>query len=96
MTLYQPPEWAQHSSVWIGFPSAADLWLDDLEGAQAEIAAFALAVLTQGKGERVDLVCANAEAANAAKKAALLAAKTPLKPAVAAKPESREAAGSFM
>jgi agmatine deiminase len=67
MTTYQPPEWAQHSSVWIGFPSAADLWLDDLEGAQAEVAAFARAVHAGGKGERVDLVCANAVAANAAR-----------------------------
>jgi agmatine deiminase len=67
MTTYQPPEWAQHSSVWIGFPSVADLWLDDLEGAQAEVAAFARAVHAGGKGERVDLVCANPAAANAAR-----------------------------
>ncbi|MEK6637895.1 MAG: agmatine deiminase family protein [Pseudomonadota bacterium] len=67
MTLYQPPEWALHNSVWIGFPSVADLWLDDLEGAQAEVAAFARAVHAGGKGERVDLVCANAEAAEAAR-----------------------------
>jgi agmatine deiminase len=67
MTLYQPPEWAEHSSVWIGFPSAADLWLDDLEGAQAEVAAFARAVHASGKGERVDLVCANVEAAEDAR-----------------------------
>jgi agmatine deiminase len=67
MTFYQPPEWAQHSSVWIGFPSAADLWLDDLEGAQAEVATFARAVHHGGKGERVDLVCANLAAANAAR-----------------------------
>jgi agmatine deiminase len=67
MTLYQPPEWASHSSVWIGFPSAADLWLEDLEGAQVEVAAFARAVHAGGKGERVDLVCANAESAEAAR-----------------------------
>lgn len=67
MTLYQPAEWATHSAVWIGFPSAADLWLDDLEGAQAEVAAFARAVHAGSKGERVDLVCANAEAADAAR-----------------------------
>lgn len=66
MTQRQPPEWAPHSSVWIGFPSAADLWLDDLTGAQAEVAAFARAVHAGGKGERVDLVCANADAARAA------------------------------
>ena len=67
MTLYQPPEWAAHSAVWIGFPSAADLWLDDLEGAQAEVAAFARAVHAGGKGERVDLICANTDAAHAAR-----------------------------
>jgi agmatine deiminase len=63
VSLVQPPEWAPHDSVWIGFPSAADLWLDDLDGAQAEVAAFARAVHADGKGERVDLVCANADAA---------------------------------
>ncbi len=62
MTLYQPPEWALHDSVWVGFPSAADLWLDDLEGAQAEVAAFARAVHAGGSGETVRLVCANAAA----------------------------------
>ena len=62
MTLYQPPEWAPHSAVWIGFPSAADLWLDDLGGAQAEVAAFARAVHAGGKGEIVRLVCATPEA----------------------------------
>jgi agmatine deiminase len=63
VSLYQPPEWAPHDSVWIGFPSAPDLWLEDLDGAQAEVAAFARAVHAGGKGERVDLVCANADAA---------------------------------
>ncbi|MFM9853543.1 MAG: agmatine deiminase family protein [Sphingomonadaceae bacterium] len=67
MTLSQPPEWAPHASVWIGFPSAADLWLDDLEGAQAEVAAFARAVHGGGKGEVVRLVCANPEAEAAAR-----------------------------
>ncbi len=58
MTFHQPPEWDLHDSVWIGFPSAPDLWLDDLEGAQAEVAAFARAVHADGKGETVRLVCA--------------------------------------
>ena len=64
---YQPSEWAPHDSVWIGFPSAADLWLDDLEGAQAEVAAFARAVHADGKGETVRLVCANSLAEEAAR-----------------------------
>ncbi len=67
-SFYQPPEWAKHDSVWIGFPSAADLWLEDLGGAQAEVAAFARAVHAEGRGEQVRLVCAN-EAAEAAARA---------------------------
>jgi agmatine deiminase len=61
-----PPEWSPHKAVWIGFPSAADLWIDDLEPAQDEVAAFARAVWAEGKGERVKLVCANGEAAERA------------------------------
>ncbi len=67
MTRRQPPEWAPHESVWIGFPSDHELWLDDLAPAQAEVATFAQAVHAGGKGERVDLVCANAEAAEVAR-----------------------------
>jgi agmatine deiminase len=59
MSFRQPAEFEPHESVWIGFPSAPDLWLDDLEGAQAEVAAFARAVHAGGKGEHVRLVCAN-------------------------------------
>ena len=61
-----PPEWSLHASVWIGFPSAADLWLDDLDGAQEQVAAFARAVHAEGRGERVDLICANENAAERA------------------------------
>lgn len=67
MTQVQPPEWAHHDSVWIGFPSDGNLWLDNLEGAQAEVAAFARAVHAGGKGERVQLVCANGLAEEAAR-----------------------------
>ena len=67
MSRIQPAEWAPHDSVWIGFPSAADLWLEDLDGAQAEVAAFANAVYAGGKGEAVRLVCANPGAEAAAR-----------------------------
>jgi agmatine deiminase len=61
-----PAEWAPHGAVWIGFPSAADLWLEDLEPAQEQVAAFAKAVHAGGKGETVRLVCANEDAADRA------------------------------
>ncbi len=67
MTLRQPPEWAPHDFVWIGFPSHADLWEDDLEPARKEVAAFARLVWAEGKGEEVRLVVADPQAAEAAR-----------------------------
>jgi agmatine deiminase len=66
MTLRQPPEWAPHDAVWIGFPSHADLWEDDLAPARAEVAAFARIVHAGGKGEEVRLVAADPASAEAA------------------------------
>ncbi len=63
MTLRQPAEWAPHDWVWIGFPSHADLWLDDLQPAREEVIAFARAVDADGAGERVVLVAADKLAA---------------------------------
>ena len=70
MTLRQPPEWAPHEFVWIGFPSHAELWEADLEPSREEVAAFAAAVHAGGKGEEVRLVAADESSAEAARQLA--------------------------
>lgn len=71
----QPAEWAPHAAVWIGWPSAADLWEEDLAPAQAEVASFIRAILfpdvndpkgARTTGEPVDLVYNGAKARAAA------------------------------
>ena len=64
------PEWSPHEAVWIGFPSAADLWEENLAPAQAEVAAFAAAVHADGAGEAVWLVAADDRAAAEARRLA--------------------------
>ena len=70
MTNPPLPEWAPHQAVWIGFPSAAELWEADLAPAQAEVAAFAAAVHADGAGEEVWLVAADETAAAEARRLA--------------------------
>ena len=41
MTLTVPAEWGPHRAMWLGFPSHAELWQEDLDAAQAEVAALA-------------------------------------------------------
>ncbi len=65
MTLTVPAEWDPHRTMWVGFPSHAELWQDDLEAAQAEVAALARALATEG-GERVRLLVAGDAAWEAA------------------------------
>ncbi len=60
-----PAEWSPHRALWLGFPSNAALWEDDLESAQAEVADLAKALAGPG-GERVRmLVCGDAAEAAA-------------------------------
>ncbi|HYD45097.1 MAG TPA: agmatine deiminase family protein [Phenylobacterium sp.] len=60
-----PAEWAPHRAMWLGFPSHADLWEEDLAPAQGEVAALARALTGPG-GERVRLL-ATAEGLGAAR-----------------------------
>ena len=62
-----PPEWAPHEAVWIGFPSDPELWLADLKAAEQEVAAFAEAAHSGGRGEKVWLVAAHDGAAESAR-----------------------------
>jgi agmatine deiminase len=60
MSLTVPAEWAPHRAMWLGFPSHADLWEDDLAAAQAEVAALARALAGPG-GEAVRLLTGTPE-----------------------------------
>ncbi|MEI6440088.1 MAG: agmatine deiminase family protein [Alphaproteobacteria bacterium] len=64
MTAIVPAEWASHRAMWLGFPSHAELWEDNLEPAQAEVAALARALAGPGR-ENVRLLtgCDAGEAA---------------------------------
>ncbi len=66
MSLCFPAEWSRHRTMWVGFPSHAELWQDDLADAREEVAALARALAGPG-GERVRLLVASDEAAEAAR-----------------------------
>ena len=65
MAVSVPAEWAPHRAMWLGFPSHAELWQEDLAAAQGECAALARALAGPG-GERVRLLVAGERAADAA------------------------------
>jgi agmatine deiminase len=66
MSVIVPGEWAPHAAMWLGFPSHGELWEDNLEPAQAEVAALARALAGPGE-ERVRLLVCGEEAAEAAR-----------------------------
>src|SRR4051812_3055578 len=76
----QPAEWTPHDAVWIGFPSHAELWEDDLTAAREEVIAFAQAVHADGRGERVILVAADEASALEASRMAGNAAEVQVQP----------------
>ena len=67
--LRQPAEWDRHSAVWSAWPSAADLWLEDLEPARAEVAALFKAIADDGQGEPLKILASGEEALTSARAA---------------------------
>ena len=61
-----PAEWSPHRARWLGFPSHADLWRENLQDAQDEVAALARALAGPGE-ERVRLMVCGDEAEAAAR-----------------------------
>ncbi|HEX7761850.1 MAG TPA: agmatine deiminase family protein [Caulobacteraceae bacterium] len=64
--LAVPAEWSPHRAMWVGFPSHAELWEDDLEAAQGEVAALVRALAGPG-AERVKLMVGHDDALAAAR-----------------------------
>ena len=58
LTFTVPAEWEPHRAMWLGFPSHAELWEEDLEPAQHEVAALAraLAGMTDATGARLKVI----------------------------------------
>lgn len=65
-----PAEWAPHRALWVGYPSHPDLWEDDLEPAQAEVAALTIALAGPGAENVKLLVCGDAALASARRRLA--------------------------
>lgn len=57
MMIKVPAEWDRHKAMWVGFPSHAELWQDDLSVAQTEVADLARALAGPGAEHVKLLVC---------------------------------------
>jgi len=56
-----PAEWSPHRAMWVGWPSHAELWEDNLEPAQAEVEGLVRALAGPGR-EQVRLMVGHDEA----------------------------------
>ena len=61
MTGIVPAEWSPHRAMWVGWPSHAELWQDDLDAAQAEVEALVRALAGPGR-EQVRLLVGHDDA----------------------------------
>ncbi len=72
----QPGEWTRHAATWVAWPSAADLWLENLQPAQASFTAMCAALAdvdpatAAPRGERLQVLVPD-DTAEAAARAAL-------------------------
>ena len=66
MTGIVPAEWSPHRAMWVGWPSHADLWEDNLEPAQAEVEALVRALAGPGR-EQVKLMVGHPDALDSAR-----------------------------
>jgi agmatine deiminase len=76
MERYHPPaEWAPHEAVWVAWPSAEDLWKQDLVPAQRAFTAMCAAIADldpetrRPRGERLELLVPDEERRRAAMRA---------------------------
>jgi agmatine deiminase len=67
MPLTVPSEWSLHAAMWVGFPSHAELWQEDLDAAQHEVAELARALAGPGE-ERVRLMVCGEDAMQTARR----------------------------
>lgn len=62
----QPAEWGPHTACWVAWPSAEDLWLENLEPAREAWSAMARAI---AEGERLEVLVPDDEQEDLAKEA---------------------------
>jgi agmatine deiminase len=62
-----PAEWRPHKAIWTAWPSAADLWGEDLDPARAEVAAMVRALADGGAGDKMRVLAHGREAEATAK-----------------------------